>query len=183
MQTERYPAARNWFVLVAGWPGSGKTTLATALAAELGLPLLSKDEIKEALMDGLGPPETVAQSRRLGRAAVLAMLRVAAHCPGAVLDSTWFGYTLPLARRLPGRLIEVHCSVPRDVARARYRARTAGRHAGHLDAKRADAELWGEPVRPLGLGPAVTVDTSGPVDLPELAASLAGAWPGGGGRA
>jgi adenylate kinase family enzyme len=43
-------------VLVAGWPGSGKSTLAT----ELGLPLLSKDEIKEALMDGLGRPETVA---------------------------------------------------------------------------------------------------------------------------
>ena len=65
MQTDTYLAARNWFVLVAGWPGSGKTTLATALAGELGLPLLSKDEIKEALMDGLGPPETVAQSRRL----------------------------------------------------------------------------------------------------------------------
>ena len=70
METDRYPAARNWFVLVAGWPGSGKTTLATALAAEPGLPLLSKDEIKEALMDGLGPPETVSESRpgRPGRA-------------------------------------------------------------------------------------------------------------------
>ena len=61
MATDSYPAARDWFVLVAGWPGSGKSTLAAALAAELGLPLLSKDEIKEALMDGLGPPETVAQ--------------------------------------------------------------------------------------------------------------------------
>ena len=88
MATNGYPAARDWFVLVAGWPGSGKTTLAAALATELGLPLLSKDEIKEALMDGLGPPGMVAQSRQLGRAAVLAMLRVAARCPGAVLDST-----------------------------------------------------------------------------------------------
>jgi hypothetical protein len=50
--------------------------------------LLAKDEIKEALMDGLGQPETVAESQRLGRAAVLAMLRVASRCPGAVLDST-----------------------------------------------------------------------------------------------
>ena len=41
---ERQPAG-NWFVLVAGWPGSGKSTLAAALAAELGLPLLAKDEI------------------------------------------------------------------------------------------------------------------------------------------
>jgi predicted kinase len=75
-------------VLVAGWPAAGKSTLARALAAELGLPLLVKDEIKEALMDGLGYPATVAQSRRLGRAATAAMLRVAQGCPGAVLDST-----------------------------------------------------------------------------------------------
>jgi predicted kinase len=44
-----------WFVLVVGWPASGKSTLAAALAAELDLPLLAKDEVKEALMDGLGP--------------------------------------------------------------------------------------------------------------------------------
>ena len=103
MATDGYPAARNWFVVVAGWPGSGKSTLAAGLATELGLPLLSKDEIKEALMDGVGRPETVAQSRQLGRAAVLAMLRVAARCPGAVLDSTWFGYALPLAPGLKKR--------------------------------------------------------------------------------
>jgi predicted kinase len=161
-------------VLVAGWPGLGKSTLAGALAIELGLPMLSKDEIKKALMDRLGRPETVAQSQQLGRAAVLAMLRVAARCPGAVLDSTWFGYAVPLARSLPGRLAEVHCTVPLDLARARYRARGARRHAGHLDADRTDAELWGEPVRPLGLGPVITVDTSSPVNIPQLAASLAG---------
>ena len=126
MAADRYPAARDWFVLVAGWPGSGKSTLAAGLATELGLPLLSKDEIKEALMDGLGRPETVAESRQLGRAAVLAMLRVAAHCPGAVLDSTWFGYALPLARSLPGRLAQVHCTVPLDVARTRYQPARPG---------------------------------------------------------
>ena len=54
--------------------------------------LLAKDEIKEALMDALGRPQTVADSQRLGKAAVLAMLRVARRCPGAVLDSTWFDY-------------------------------------------------------------------------------------------
>ena len=57
------------FLLVGGWPGSGKSTLALALAAELDLPLLAKDEIKEALADGLGPPADVAASQRLGRAA------------------------------------------------------------------------------------------------------------------
>lgn len=172
MPSGRCQPARGWFVLVVGWPGSGKSTLAAALAAELGLPLLAKDEIKEALMEGLGRPETVAASQRLGRAAVLAMLRAARTCPGAVLDSTWFDYALPLARTLPGRLIEVHCKVPLDLARARYQARTGHRHAGHLDDARTGQELWGQPSRPLGLGPAVTVDTSGPVDIADLAATM-----------
>ena len=169
---QRQPAS-NWFALVAGWPASGKSTLAAALAAELGLPLLAKDEIKEALMEGLGRPETVADSRRLGKAAVLAMLRAARTCPGAVLDSTWFDYALPLARALPGRLIEVRCTVPLDLAMARYRARAGHRHAGHLDDARGDDELWGEPSRPTGLGPVVVADTSGPVDVAALAATIA----------
>jgi predicted kinase len=167
----RCQLARGWFVLVAGWPGSGKSTLAAALAPELGLPLLAKDEIKEALMEGR--PDTVDASQRLGKAAVLAMLRVARTCPGAVLDSTWFDYALPLARVLPGQLIEVRCTVSLELARARYRARTGRRHAGHLDAARSDQELWGEPARPLGLGPCVEVDTSGPVDLAGLTATMA----------
>lgn len=159
-------------MLVAGWPGSGKSTLAAALAARLGLPLLAKDEIKEALMDALGRPDTVAASQRLGRAAVLAMLRVAGRCPGAVLDSTWFGYALPVARALPGRLVEVRCTVPRDLARARYQARAAGRHAGHLDEQRTDEELWGEPPPSLGLDPVLEVDTSAEVDVSWLVEKL-----------
>jgi predicted kinase len=39
------------FVLVGGWPGSGKATLARALACDLGVPYLSKDVVKEALMN------------------------------------------------------------------------------------------------------------------------------------
>lgn len=168
----RVPAP-GWFVLVAGWPGAGKSTLAAALAAELSLPLLAKDEIKEALMDVLDRPQTVASSQLLGKAAVLAMLRVARHCPGAVLDSTWYDYALPLARTLPGQLAEVHCIVPLDLARARYRARSASRHAGHLDAARSDAELWGKPSRPPGLGPVIPVDTSRPAGTALIATLLA----------
>src|SRR5262249_62157936 len=63
MPADRKPPGGGLFVLVAGWPGSGKSTLAAALAPELGLPLLAKDEIKEALMDALGAPATVADSQ------------------------------------------------------------------------------------------------------------------------
>ncbi len=160
------------FVLVGGWPGSGKSTLAAALGPELGLPVLAKDEIKEALAEELGRPRTVSASRRLGRAAVLAALRVARRCPGAVVDSTWFDYTRPLVSAMPGRVVEVRCVVPVAVARSRYYARAAVRHPGHLDLERDEAELWGEPVPPLGVGPVVQVDTTASVDIPAVAADI-----------
>lgn len=80
---------------------SGKTTLARALASELQLPYLSKDDVKEALMDAFGAPATVAESCRLGTAVVHYVLRVARGLDGAVIDSTWFDYALPLVNQLP----------------------------------------------------------------------------------
>ena len=135
------------FVLVGGWPGSGKTTVATAFGPRLGLPVLAKDEVKLALVDGLGRPGTVRESRRLGRAAVLAVLRIARRCPGAVVDSTWFDYTRPLVAALPGPVVELRCVVPVDVARSRYYARAVDRHPGHLDLERDEAELRHTSVR------------------------------------
>jgi predicted kinase len=149
------------FVLVGGWPGSGKTTLSSALASELGIPHLSKDVVKEALMDALGAPSDVEESRRLGRAAVHALLAVAKGCPAAVVDSTWYPYAEPLARALPGPVVEVRCRVPVEVARER-----------HLDGSREESELWGSEVVPLGLGPLLEVDTSGYVDVAGVATAV-----------
>jgi predicted kinase len=165
------------FVLVGGWPGAGKSTLAAALAAHLNLPLLAKDGIKEALATALGAPGTVAESRRLGRAAVHAMLRAARTCPGAVLDSTWFPYTRPLVTDLPGRIVEVCCVVPAELARERYYARAAGRDGIHHDLDRTPEELWGSAFTPLGVGVRVDVDTSGRVDVAALATAIRGDRP------
>lgn len=158
------------FVLVGGWPGSGKTTLSSALSRELGVPHLSKDQVKEALMDATGAPSDVEASRRLGRAAVYALLGAAKGCTAAVIDSTWYPYAEPLARVLPGPIVEVRCRVPLEVARERYERRV--RDERHLDGLRAAAELWGEDVAPYGLGPLVEVDTSQVVDVAQLAASV-----------
>ena len=155
------------FVLVGGWPAAGKTTLARALASELQVAYLAKDEIKEALMDVLGAPTTVEESQQLGRAAVAATLRAARGCRAAVIDSTWFSTSLALVRALPGPFVEVRCRAPLDVVRRRYRERV--RDARHLDDLRSEEELWGQDVAPLGIGPLVEVDTSGPVDLALLA--------------
>src|SRR4029079_17292304 len=113
------------------------------------VPLLAKDEIKEALADVLGAPADVEASRRVGRAAVRAMLTVARRCPDAVLDSTWFDDVRHFVDALPRPLVEVRCIVDQQVARGRYLARAGERHAGHLDLERSDDELWGRPVQPL----------------------------------
>ena len=170
-------ATEHVFVLVGGWPGSGKTTLAEALAGEMGLPLLAKDAIKEALADALGRPTDVAESQRLGRAAVWVMLRVAHGCPGAVLDSTWFPEVRPLVTSLPGVVVEVRCVVAKELARARYYRRAVTRHEGHFDLRRTEEELWGSPSRPLGVGPVVQVDTTGAVDITQLTADVLAAVP------
>jgi predicted kinase len=159
-------------VLVGGWPGSGKSTLARTLASELGVPLLAKDDIKEALADALGRPLDVEASRRLGRAAVRALHAVARNCPDAVLDSTWLEDARPLVEALPRPLVEVRCVVDRALARERYLARAARRHPAHLDRERSEDELWDPPVPPLGVGPLVEVDTSGPVDVVAVAARI-----------
>lgn len=155
------------FVLVGGWPGSGKSTLARPLATELGVAYLSKDEVKEALMDQLGPPGDVAESRRLGAAAVAAVLRAGNGCRGAVIDSTWFPYSLPLVEQLPGPFVEIRCRLGVDLARERFRERV--RDARHLDGFRTEEELWGSEVAALGVGPLIEVDTTNPVDVVALA--------------
>jgi predicted kinase len=170
-----HPGGVRGYVLVGGWPASGKTTLARALALELGVAYLSKDQVKEALMDVMGTPSTVAESQRLGRAAVFAVLRAAQGCPAAVIDSTWFPYATGLVDALGGPFVEIRCDIDVDVARRRYRSRRRDRR--HLDTERAESELWGDPVSPLGVGPLVRVDTSEAVDVAAVARLVRAALP------
>ncbi len=139
------------------------------LAARLELPLIAKDVIKEALMDTLGAPSTVEESRRLGRAASTTMLAVAQTSHGAVLENAWTAEAVPALRSLPGTIVEVRCRCSKELALTRYRERATSRHDGHLDAMREDSEIWNDRLlMPLGLGPLVEVDTSTEVDLNDL---------------
>ena len=63
-------------VVVGGAPGTGKTTLAAPLAKALELPFLSKDLIKETLMDSLGASD-LPTSQRVGAAGWELLYRVA----------------------------------------------------------------------------------------------------------
>ena len=167
------PRTRAVFVVVSGPPASGKSTLAPVLARDLGLPLVAKDTVKDALMSVLAVPD-VETSRVVGRSAVAAMLAVAADSPiGAVIESNFYrSVAADGLGRLPGAVVEVFCRCDQAIARARYRARAGSRQAGHFDMVRTDDELWNDEVtRPVAGGwPVLEIDTSGPVDRMEALA-------------
>jgi len=161
------------FVIVSGPPASGKSTLAPLLAERLGLPLLAKDTIKDALMS-VTPVPDVEASRQLGRAAVTAVLAVAAESSiGAVIESNFYrSVAIESLSRLPGGLVEIFCRCDREVAQSRYRERAGTRHAGHFDTVRTAEELWNDEVaEPVAGGwPVMEVDTNTPVDVAEVLA-------------
>lgn len=171
------------FVVVAGLPASGKTTLARSLAAELGLPLISKDAIKEALFDALGTGD-LEWSQRLGKAAHLVMYGLARESRSAVFESHfWIGVAEVDLVSLGRPLIQVYCRCPTELAVERYRQRVSSpdRHPGHLDEHQTDAVIksWREAeARPLALdAPLVEVLTSEPVDIPAVASTVRRLWP------
>ncbi|HEX2220913.1 MAG TPA: AAA family ATPase [Candidatus Limnocylindria bacterium] len=166
-------SSRPLLVIVSGAPAAGKTTVATRLARDLRVPLLAKDELKEALGDALGAPRDVAASQRLGRAAYAALFatarRILESGIGLVLESNFRrggseAELAPLVAAADARL--VHCTARPALLRARYERRfTSGRrHPVHLDGERAMAlgeDLEAGRFEPLELPiPRLVVDTS-----------------------
>ena len=160
-------------VYVSGAPGAGKSTLAGPLAAELGYALITKDTIKETLHDALGAPEAdLAWSRRLGAASMELLWILAARAPAVVIEANFRPYSdfeRGRLRGLGGRLVEVHCACPAEVAAARYNARAT--HPVHV-IKTLPVSAMAEYDRPVGLGDLVTVDTTRPVDVAAVAAAV-----------
>ena len=131
-------------VIVNGAPGSGKTTLARRLADVLGLPLLSRDTIKEVLADRLGTAD-LAQSQALTRAAVGVFYALGSELlragVGAVMDQAYQRAVVEDDLRpllAAGRGVQVHCVVPPEESVRRYvtRFERGERHPAHFDGER-----------------------------------------------
>ena len=160
-------------VLINGLPGSGKTTLGRSLAPALNAQFLSKDAIKETLATCIDNPIDIPA---LGGIAMDTAWTLAHAIPGTVIIDSWWFKPRDLAWAKAGietagagRIAEVWCEVPADVARNRYKNRQ--RAALYQDAQRltSDWDTWAEHASPLGLAPTVLVDTTRPVNCDDLA--------------
>lgn len=166
-------------VLVYGFPGVGKSTVAPKIADQLGVPRLAKDTIKEAMWDALRRPALLpplAWSRRLGAAAYEAMFRAATDLGPrlmieAPLDPERHRATLLELTPSP---IEIFLFADADLVYDRHRERLPRQHACHKPhplptRRRVAAGL--EATRPLRLGgPLLEVDLSEPCDVDAVSA-------------
>lgn len=181
----RRPAARKMtdsdlplLVVVTGPPAAGKTTIATALAAEIGLPLIAKDPLKETLHDSLGG-EGREWSRQLGVATfelVFHVLDELLRNRCSVVTEGNFGRAEPFRALPPARILQLHVSARREIIRERFTTRPA-RHAVHYDAETVNEltdETHAGQWTPLALeGELIEIDTTTFPDVAELTARLA----------
>jgi len=163
-------------IVVTGAPGSGKSTIAAALASELELPLLAKDDVKEALFEALGTGDR-EWSTKLGGATYEVLFAVARRLlesgTSCILESN-FSQAEPLRSLPPARVVQIFCTASAELILNRYSGRA--RHPGHLDdeivaelRKRLANQEW----QPLDLqGKLIELDTSEPLDVESLVAMV-----------
>ncbi|OJX80283.1 AAA family ATPase [Leifsonia sp. 71-9] len=162
-------------LLINGVPASGKTTLARRLEDALGLPLVTKDDIKESLADAVSVPLPTSP---LGAIASDTMWALAGLIDGTVIvESFWFsgrdGGFLRRGLEEAGIVggVELWCEASAEITRDRYLTRP--RHHAHDDAQRlGEWEAFQRDAQPLSGFPVLRVDTEHPVDVDELASRV-----------
>jgi predicted kinase len=128
------------FVIVGGAPATGKTTLARALGVSLGLPVITKDDVKEALATPFATGDR-EWSKQLGVAAYSVLYAVAerilAAGQGLVLESNFWHPDSEESLRELARLaptVVIVCQTTDVLRRRRFEERAArGRHRVHVD--------------------------------------------------
>ncbi len=115
------------FVLMAGLPGSGKTTLATALGRELGWHVIDKDDYKEILINqGQDRDEASKEAYSLSFDKARSTL---AEQSSVILDSAALhNFILEKAEKIVGELSNVQlkvilCETSRELRNERVRMR------------------------------------------------------------
>jgi predicted kinase len=155
-------------VIVTGAPATGKSTIAAALGTELGLPVISKDLVKNALLESIGAA-SLTESRELGRAAFSVLFATAADLIATrvslILEAPFqAGLSEASLRPLANRAMAVVivCSAQNEVILRRYQQRAISRtrHAGHFDLVRPEMYEIADFRAPELEVPELVVDTS-----------------------
>jgi predicted kinase len=120
----------NTLVIVCGPPASGKTTLADTIGGQLKLPVISKDLVKERLMDH------AAGAPNLGAAAFAVQFAVARELltsgAGLILEGAFFRNQAEIADIAAlGETVVVNVECSLKVLERRYLERHRNRHPGH----------------------------------------------------
>lgn len=182
-------------ILITGAPASGKSMLAGKISAELNLPLIAKDDVKELLADALDV-SGLEWSRKLGAASFQLIDRLTVTLlergVSLVLEANWdpaFSdqeFRAFIRERQP-RVIEVFCHADGAVLLKRYQERDllGTRHPIHsvyaLDDQFAE-RLMHTFRQPLSLGgPVIEVDTTDftTVDERQVLDAVRRAWESG----
>lgn len=159
-------------ILVAGSPGSGKTTLAETLACDLGIRLLSRDAIKEPYVRAEGKcHEELPDANLIATRAFFAEIE-ALLAGGPLIAEAAFQHAVwsKALARLPHatNLLLLHCRVSPELAARRDRERREAdadwaRMHGAQAVTADDVAAWEAPR--LGC-PTLEVDTSAGYDPP-----------------
>lgn len=167
-------------VLVGGLPGTGKSTIADAVAERIDAVVLRTDEVRQRIAAGAGPdrysPENVVAVYREQVAEAEVLLGLGHH---VVLDATWGGEAVraaarAVATRTSSEVVELRCTAPAGVAAHRIEARgVAGASASEATPAVAVALAsrfapWPE---------ATVLDTTRPLERSVADALEALAWP------
>lgn len=156
--------ARPPLVIVAGPPASGKSTLARSIARALGLPVISKDLIKEAIGGRID-----AGAQGVGEASFAVQFAVAGELlrsgNGLVLEGAFFRNQDEIVEIAAlGETVVVEVAARIEVLEKRYADRVGQRHKAHrgLEAlpdlrDRVSKDAYGAPQ--LGC-PVLRVDTT-----------------------
>jgi adenylate kinase family enzyme len=168
-------SSRHFAILITGLPASGKTTLAKRLVDLLGLPLFSRDIIKEAIFESIGEGDIVSP-KMLGIASTGVIWSLLKDCPNGALIETWINPIRDDTSAVRSALehsgvevvYEIFCQCPADIAVRRYAARKRSEvHRGN-DRVLQDIRDVAPFMKPLGIGLTLTVDTSRPVNLEHV---------------
>ena len=127
-------------VVVTGPPGAGKTTIAAELRQRLGLPLITKDGLKETLGGELGIEDRV-RSHQLGAAVYevlgLVVNELLAQGVSVIVEANFTKHSTLFTMLPAAEIVQVHVSADPETLRARLRDRDA-RHPVHYDSEAAD---------------------------------------------